>query len=198
MNRKYSRELYLDKVAKLRDTCPDIALTSDIIVGFPGETAADYEKTLEVIRQVEFDGLFAFQYSDRPSARSVEFPDKISEVEKKDRLQRLLAMQEAITKKKNQALVGSVQTILVDGLSKKEIADRPQVELLPEQWTGRTTTNKIVNFDCDHNCDARAGICPGRLLDVRIEKAYFHSLQGKPVTVETAAGDAKGANSYAA
>ncbi len=198
MNRKYTRELYLDKVAKLRDTCPDIALTSDIIVGFPGETAADYEKTLGLISQVEFDGLFAFQYSDRPNARSVEFPDKISEVEKKDRLQRLLAMQEAITKKKNQALVGSVQTILVDGLSKKEIADRPQVELLPEQWTGRTTTNKIVNFDCEHNCDGRAAIYPGRLLDVRIEKAYFHSLQGKPVTVETTAGDAKGANSYAA
>ena len=198
MNRKYTRELYLDKVAKLRDTCPDIALTSDIIVGFPGETVADYEKTLELIRRVQFDGLFAFQYSDRPNARSVQFANKISESEKRARLQRLLAMQEDITKKKNQALVGSVQTILIDGLSKKEIADRSQAECLPEQWTGRTTTNKIVNFDCDHNVEDRAGVSPGRLLDVRIEKAYFHSLQGKPVTVDTAAGDAKGANCYAA
>jgi tRNA-2-methylthio-N6-dimethylallyladenosine synthase len=198
MNRKYSRELYLDKVAKLRDTCPGIALTSDIIVGFPGETTTDYEKTLELIRRVQFDGLFAFQYSDRPNARSVEFADKISEEEKKERLQRLLAVQEEITKKKNQALVGSVQTILIDGLSKKEIADRPQAERLPEQWTGRTATNKIVNFDCDRIGEDRAGVSPGRLLDVRIEKAYFHSLQGKPVTVDPAAGNTKGANCYAA
>ncbi len=198
MNRKYTRELYLDKVAKLRDTCPDIALTSDIIVGFPGENDSDYEKTLELIKQVQFDGLFAFQYSDRPNARSVDFANKISEAEKKNRLQHLLAMQEDITKKKNQALVGSTQTVLVDGLSKKEIADRPKAELLPEQWAGRTSTNKIVNFDCDHNGQDRAAIIPGRLLDVRIEKAYFHSLQGKPVTVDTAAGDVKGANCYAA
>ena len=198
MNRKYTRELYLDKVAKLRDTCPDIALTSDIIVGFPGENDSDYEKTLELIKQVQFDGLFAFQYSDRPNVRSVDFANKISEAEKKDRLRHLLAMQEDITKKKNQALVGSTQTVLVDGLSKKEIADRPQAELLPEQWAGRTSTNKIVNFDCNHSRQDRAGIIPGRLLDVRIEKAYFHSLQGKPVTVDTAAGDVKGANCYAA
>jgi tRNA-2-methylthio-N6-dimethylallyladenosine synthase len=198
MNRKYTRELYLDKVAKLRDTCPDIALTSDIIVGFPGETATDYEKTLELLRRVQFDGLFAFQYSDRPSARSVDFVNKISEVEKKERLQRLLAMQENITKKKNQALVGSVQTILVDGLSKKEIADRPQAERLPQQWTGRTTANKIVNFNHDPDAEVPDGIFPGRLLNVRIEKAYFHSLQGKPLTADTAGGDTKGAKCYAA
>jgi tRNA-2-methylthio-N6-dimethylallyladenosine synthase len=198
MNRKYTRELYLDKVAKLRDTCPDIALTSDIIVGFPGETAADFEKTLGLINRVQFDGLFAFQYSDRPNARSVDFADKISETEKKERLQRLLSMQEDITKKKNQSLVGSIQTILIDGLSKKEMADRSQAERLPEQWSGRTTTNKIVNFDCDRDSEDCAGFSAGRLLDVRIEKAYFHSLRGKPLTVESAAGDAKGANCYAA
>jgi len=198
MNRKYTRELYLDKVAKLRDTCPDIALTSDIIVGFPGETTADFEKTLGLINRVQFDGLFAFQYSDRPNARSVEFADKISETEKKERLQSLLSMQEDITKKKNQSLVGSIQTILIDGLSKKEIADRSQAERLPEQWSGRTTTNKIVNFDCDRDSEDCAGFSAGRLLDVRIEKAYFHSLRGKPLTIESAAGDAKGANCYAA
>ena len=198
MNRKYTRELYLDKVAKLRDTCPDIALTSDIIVGFPGETAADFEKTLGLINRVQFDGLFAFQYSDRPNARSVDFADKISETEKKERLQRLLSMQEDITKKKNQSLLGSIQTILIDGLSKKEMADRSQAERLPKQWSGRTTTNKIVNFDCDRDSEDCAGFSAGRLLDVRIEKAYFHSLRGKPLTVESAAGDAKGANCYAA
>jgi tRNA-2-methylthio-N6-dimethylallyladenosine synthase len=198
MCRKYSRELYLDKVAKLRDTCPDIAITSDIIVGFPGETAADFEKTLTLINRVQFDGLFAFQYSDRPNARSVEFTNKISEADKRGRLQQLLSRQENITKRKNQALVGSIQSILVDGLSKREMAERPPAERLPEQWSGRTTTNKVVNVDCDRNSESSAGFSPGRLLDVRIEKAYFHSLQGKPVTVETATGDSEGANCYAA
>ena len=198
MNRKYTRELYLDKVAQLRDTCPDIALTSDIIVGFPGETAADFNKTLDLIKRVQFDGLFAFQYSDRPNARSVDFADKVSEDEKKERLQHLLSMQELITKQKNQALVGSIQTILVDGPSKKEMADHPQVERSPEQWTGRTTTNKIVNFDCNRDGENGPGFSPGRLLDVRIEKAYFHSLQGQAMTDETAAGNAKGANCHAA
>jgi tRNA-2-methylthio-N6-dimethylallyladenosine synthase len=198
MNRKYTGELYLDKVAKLRDTCSDIGITSDIIVGFPGETEADFAETLNLIKHVKFAGLFAFQYSDRPNARSVDYPDKISETLKKERLQQLLACQEGITKKDNQALVGSIQTILIDGLSKKEIAGRPQNGRLTEQWTGRTTTNKIVNFCCDGAGDDCAVYSPGRLLDVRIEKAFFHSLQGKPVKIETTVGDAKGVNSYAA
>ena len=198
MNRKYTKVLYLDKVSELRDTCSDIAITSDIIVGFPGETVAEFEETLNLINTVQFDGIFAFQYSDRPNAASVDYPDKISEPRKKERLQHLLALQEGITKSKNQALLGSVLSILFDGLSKKEMSDRPESENQTVQWTGRTTTNKIVNFSIDQDGENPAMLSPGKLLAVRIEKAFFHSLQGKPVMVETTAEDAKGANCYAA
>lgn len=198
MNRKYTKALYLDKVAKLRDTCSNIAITSDIIVGFPGETDAEFEETLNLITNVQFDGIFAFQYSDRPHAASVDYPDKIPENQKKERLQYLLAKQEGITKSKNKALVGSIQQVLIDGLSKREMSDRPQKQNLPEQRTGRTTTNKIVNFSVDHKGEEDAMFSPGNLLDIRIEKAFFHSLQGKPAMVETTAEDAKGANYYAA
>ena len=92
MNRKYTRELYLDKIAKLRDTCPGIAITSDIIVGFPGETEADFNETMDLMKMVEFDGLFAFVYSDRPNAPAVQFKNKISEEEKRERLQILLEL----------------------------------------------------------------------------------------------------------
>jgi tRNA-2-methylthio-N6-dimethylallyladenosine synthase len=198
MNRKYTKELYLDKVAELRDTCSDIAITSDIIVGFPGETESEFGETLNLINTVQFDGIFAFQYSDRPNAVSVDYADKISEPQKKERLQHLLTLQEGITKSKNQALVGCVLPILIDGLSKREKSDRPKSETASVQWTGRTTTNKIVNFFSDRDGENRAMFSPGKLLDVRIEKAFFHSLQGKPVMVETTAEDAKGAIYYVA
>ena len=198
MNRKYTKELYLDKVAELRDTCSDIAVTSDIIVGFPGETEAEFEATLNLISAVQFDGIFAFQYSDRPNAASVGYPDKISESQKKERLQHLLALQEGITKSKNQALLGSILPVLIDGLSKKEMSDRPVIENRTVQWAGRTTTNKIVNFSNDRDAESSSMFFPGKLLDVRIEKAFFHSLQGNPVMVETTAEDAKGASNYAA
>ncbi len=100
MNRKYTRELYLEKVDKLRNVCPDIAITSDFIVGFPGETEDDFKQTLDLIKTVEFDGLFAFKYSDRPNTPASGFSNKISEREKKDRLMELLDLQEHFTKKK--------------------------------------------------------------------------------------------------
>ena len=93
MNRKYTKELYLDKVAKLRDTCPDIAITSDIIVGFPGESEADFDETLDLVRNIEFDGLFAFKYSDRPNAPAAKYGEKVSERQMKKRLQILLELQ---------------------------------------------------------------------------------------------------------
>ena len=141
MNRKYTREIYLEKVDKLRHTSPEIAITSDIIVGFPGETEADFKETLDLIRTVEFDGLFAFKYSDRPNAAAARFLNKISEPEKKERLEKVLDLQDRYTIKKNKALEGSVQSILVEGLSRKQNqADR--TDRHPDiQWTGRTSTN---------------------------------------------------------
>ena len=198
MNRKYTRELYLDKIAKLKDTCPGIAITSDIIVGFPGETEADFNETMDLMKMVQFDGLFAFVYSDRPNAPAVQFKNKISEEEKRKRLQALLELQENFTRKKNQALVGSVQPILVEGTSKKQSSgsfNRPQPDV---QWTGRTSTNKIVNFYRRDNSQSCADLFPGKIVRTKIEKAYAHSLWGKPVEVKSTTGGLKGEESYAA
>ena len=198
MNRKYTRELYLDKVAKLRDTCPAIGVTSDMIVGCPGETQADFEDTLDLIRAVQFDGLFAFKYSDRPNAPAARFPDKISQQQKNERLQSLLRLQEGITKAKNRALVGSTQQILVDGLSKKAKSGAARDRSRHKQWTGRTSANKIVNFFCDQSRPNCPEVFPGKLADIRIEKAFSHSLWGKPATVESQAKALKGVEIYAA
>jgi len=198
MNRRYTKALYLDKVAKLRDTCPDIAITSDFIVGFPGESQADFDETLDLIRTVEFDGLFAFKYSDRPNAPAAQFEDKVPQQQSKQRLQVLLDLQETITRKKNKTLVGTCWTILTEGFSKKQTAGSLNQATPAVQWTGRTTTNKIVNFYDDHDSAALNNMAPGQLVDVNIEKAYSHSLWGKPIESRIAAARLKGEGSYAA
>ncbi len=198
MNRKYTKELYLDKVAKLRDTCPDIAITSDIIVGFPAETEADFKATLDLIQTIEFDGLFAFKYSDRPNAPAAEFDGKVSDQQKKDRLRILLDLQETITRKKNQALVGECLPILTEGFSKRQSSGNLNQPDQTVQWTGRTSTNKIVNFYQDGNPESRHAVFPGQLINVKIEKAYSHSLWGKPVQNRPAVNGLKGESSYAA
>ena len=119
MNRKYTRAMYLEQIKKLRKICPDISITSDFIVGFPGETKADFKETLDLIKTVEYEGLFAFKYSDRPNAKAALFAQKVPDKEKKERLKKLLDLQEVISRKKNRALVGTTQEILVEGFSKK-------------------------------------------------------------------------------
>jgi tRNA-2-methylthio-N6-dimethylallyladenosine synthase len=198
MNRKYTKELYLDKVAKLRDTCPDIAITSDIIVGFPAESEADFDETLELIRTIEFDGLFAFKYSDRPNAPAAKYGEKVSDQQMKKRLQILLDMQDNITKKKNQALVGTCLSILAEGFSKRQSSGNLNHPHQAAQWTGRTSTNKIVNFSQAGSPESCDDITPGQLVSVKIEKAYSHSLWGKPVERKAAAEELKGEKSYAA
>jgi len=197
MNRKYARKLYLEKVEKLRNICPDIAITSDMIAGFPGETDADFEKSLDLIKKVEFDGLYAFKYSDRPNAVAARFPKKVSENKKKERLQRILDLQNDFTTKKNKALEGSNQLILVEGFSKKhgklESQNRPQ----DIQWTGRTSTNKIVNFFQSDNFSYNENIM-GQLVNVRIVEAFSHSLWGKPIGVETSSYGLRGEESHVA
>jgi tRNA-2-methylthio-N6-dimethylallyladenosine synthase len=198
MNRKYTKELYLDKVTKLRDTCPEIAITSDMIVGFPGESDADFDETLALMKKVEFDGLFAFMYSDRPNAPATQFKAKISESQKSERLQILLELQETYTKKKNVALIGSIQPIIAEGISKKQSSgslDQPDQAV---QWTGRTSTNKIVNFYHGDISGSSSNIFPGKMVQVKIDKAYAHSLWGKPVEIESTAEGLKGEKSYAA
>jgi len=198
MNRKYTKEQYLDKVAKLRDTCPAISITSDIIVGFPGESEADFDETLDLIRTIEFDGLFAFKYSDRPNAPAAKFEKKVSDQQMKKRLQILLDLQETFTEKKNQALVGTCLPILAEGFSKRHSSGNLNQPDQAAQWTGRTSTNKIVNFYQDGNSESCDDVSPGQLVDVKIEKAYAHSLWGKPVECQAAAEGLKGERSYAA
>ena len=197
MNRRYTKEQYLDKVAKLRDTCPQIAITSDIIVGFPGETEGDFEQTLELVKTIEYDGLFAFQYSDRPNAPASKLPDKITAPIKSKRLQILLDLQEHYTKRRNQALVGSTQLVLTDGLSKKQVSAPSDTGGQTLQWTGRTFTNKIVNFSLEKP-PIYNGSLAGRLVDVRIDKALSHSLFGTATNLEPSFRGLKGVENYAA
>jgi tRNA-2-methylthio-N6-dimethylallyladenosine synthase len=198
MNRKYTRELYLDKVAKLRDTCPAMAITSDIIVGFPGESEADFDETLDLIQKIEFDGLFAFKYSDRPNAPAAKFEEKVSDQRKKKRLQIILDLQETYTRKKNQALVGKCLPVLTEGFSKTHSSGSPRQDFQSVQWTGRTSTNKIVNFYQNGKSESRNDMSPGQLVDIKIKKAYSHSLWGQAVEGKAAAEGLKGEKSYAA
>ncbi|HAO19161.1 MAG TPA: hypothetical protein DCQ37_00865 [Desulfobacteraceae bacterium] len=177
MNRKYTREIYLEKITAIRQICPEIAVSSDIIAGFPGETRADFEDTLELIRQVEYDSLFVFKYSDRPSAPASRFSDKLPDKEKKARLDELLELQGRYTFEKNQRLVGKTERILVDGLSRKS---EKSAEI---QWTGRTSGNKIVNFTCKNENFSNTAL-KGKTIPVRIESAFPHSLIGTPVKTE--------------
>jgi tRNA-2-methylthio-N6-dimethylallyladenosine synthase len=152
---------------------------------------------LELVKTVGFDGLFAFQYSDRPQAPSVKLPDKLSEPTIRKRLQTLLELQEKFTRRKNQLLVGSTQLVLTDGLSKKQVSD-PPAEIGPDvQWTGRTPTNKIVNFYLDEPA-AECENLTGKLVGVHIDKGFSHSLFGRAKNVEPSAGGLKGVENYAA
>ena len=187
MNRRYTREHYLDNVAKLRNSCPGIAITSDMIVGFAGETQADFEATLDLVRQVQFDGLFAFMYSDRPKAPSSQFPEKVPVQDKRERLQALLELQEKITYTRNRALVGSVQEVLTEGFNKKRATGRSTEDTRP-QWTGRTPGNKVVNFQCSVGPWGVREPRAGQLVSVRIEKALAHSLWGVLDESPTAVG----------
>ena len=157
MRRGYTREYYLALIRKLRNAVPHIAITSDVMVGFPGETDEDFNLTLDLIERVRFDSLFSFKYSDRKGTRAEKMCDKVDEAEKGIRLTILQDLQKEITLQKNRRLVGQRVQVLVEGLSKKG------------EFTGRTPTNKIVNFD-GHNKHI------GHLIDVEVKSATPHSL----------------------
>lgn len=196
MNRKYTRQVYLDRIERLRSIRPDIAVTSDFIVGFPGESRADFEETLALMETVAFDSIFAFMYSDREIAPASHFKNKVDEDEIKARLQTLLATQETITLRKNRALVGTCQEIMVEGNSTRpglaeSIDDGPQ-------WSGRTPGNKIVNFSLGRDVDPKEALQLGQMVAVRIEKAYAHSLRGELMRQEPSKGCLRGKECHAA
>ena len=165
MNRKYSYEEYREKVERLRSYIPDISITSDIIAGFPGETEDDHLLTMKAIKDIEFDGIFAFKFSPRPFTKAAEMSDHIPDSVKSGRLNEILKIQDDITLGKNKSLVGTVQEILVEGESE---TDR-------DKLTGRTRSNKIVTFQ------KTEALNKGTFINVRISRARKHSLEGKPV-----------------
>jgi tRNA-2-methylthio-N6-dimethylallyladenosine synthase len=162
MNRKYTSAEYLDRVRKLREACPDIAISSDIIVGFPGETVHDYQKTLDLMEKVRFDTLFSFQYSEREGTAAVGLDEKVNPDEKRKRLIDLQALQDRHTQEKNDAMVGKTMEVLVEGTSRNTSRD----------MMGRTRANKIVNFAGGNNI-------LGKTVRVRIVEAFLHSLRGE-------------------
>jgi tRNA-2-methylthio-N6-dimethylallyladenosine synthase len=164
MHRGYTKGSYLERIDRLRDVCPSIALTADVIVGFPGEEEGDFGETLDLMEKVRFDDLFSFKYSPRKGTRAAQFQNQVEEKVKQDRLSHLQKIQREITLQKNQALEGRVEEVLVESWSKQSDRD----------VTGRTRSNKVVNFEGELNLF-------GKLIPVRITKAYAHSLRGEIV-----------------
>jgi tRNA-2-methylthio-N6-dimethylallyladenosine synthase len=176
MNRRYGRQTYMDLVTRLRAVRPEIAITSDIIVGFPGETEEDFNQTLDLIKTVGFDGLFAFHYSDRPGTPACRFTPKVPLGVKRRRLEALNELQNAATLARHRSLVGTTVAVLVEGASKRcDQLDPHGGEAI--QWTGRTSSNKIVNFSQPSSTEVPPANV-GDLCQVRIEKAFAHSLLG--------------------
>lgn len=177
MNRRYGRQTYLELVARLRAVRPGIAITSDIIVGFPGETEADFHQTLALVEAVGFDGLFAFHYSDRPGTPASRFGPKVPLAVKRRRLDALNALQNAATLRRNEALVGATLEVLVEGASKRSDPG-PADAGGGIQWSGRTSGNKVVNFRLPPSSADLPPPGVGELCRVRIEAALAHSLLG--------------------
>ena len=162
MNRGYTREEFLGKVELARELVPDLALSTDLIVGFPGETDKDFDDTQSLIQQVAFDSIYSFKYSERPYTYAArEQADDVPESVKADRLARLQAAQKQIQSRKNAAFVGRTVEVLVEGRSKK----------VAEELSGRTAGNRVVNFVGRSE--------PGRIIPVRITRFGPNSLFGE-------------------
>lgn len=161
MNRGYTREEYLEKVRRLRDRVPDVAITSDVMVGFPGEEEEDFQMTLELIEEVGFDGLYSFVYSDRRGTVAEKMGEKIPPEEKQRRLLQLQALQKRLGLEKNRSFEGQEVVVLVDGMSKRG-----------GQYSGRSHHNKIVNFESDKNHI-------GKLVKVKVTQGLLNSLRGE-------------------
>ena len=163
MNRRYTQKRYRELIKKLRQIRPHMAITSDVMVGFPQESEEDFQMTLDLIKEIEFDNLFSFKYSDRKGTLADSMTGKVGEEVKSSRLAVLQQCQKDITLKKNKMLEGAEVEVLVEGDSKKQ-----------GQLTGRTDTNKIVNFNCNYNILYQ-------LVNVKIKHSYIHSLWGEPL-----------------
>jgi tRNA-2-methylthio-N6-dimethylallyladenosine synthase len=160
MRRTYDKERYLDRVAMIREHVPDVALTTDIIVGFPGETEAEFEETLEVVDRVGYDSAFTFVFSPRRGTEAAELPDHLPHDVKRARMERLVELVQRRATERSQRFVGREMEVLVEGESRTD----------PDRLRGRIRHNKTVNF---------AGVAePGELARVEIESATSTTLAG--------------------
>jgi tRNA-2-methylthio-N6-dimethylallyladenosine synthase len=161
MRRTYNRQRYLDRVAMIREHVPDCALTTDIIVGFPGETEEDFEETLEVVEQVRYDSAFTFIFSPRRGTLAADYTDQVPHAVKRERMERLVEAVQRIASERAQRFVGRTMDVLVEGPSRTD----------PSRLRGRTRHNKTVNF---------TGVAqPGELVDVEISSATSTTLAGE-------------------
>ncbi len=161
MHRGYNAERFLAKLAMARSVIPGLAVSTDVIVGFPGETEADFQATLDLFAEARFDSAFTFIYSPRPGTPAAEMPDQVDPAVAADRFARLVALQRDLSLQSNRAQIGSTVEILTEGPSKKD----------PEMATGRTRTNRVVHVPGRFE--------PGRFLDARITAAAPHHLMGE-------------------
>ncbi len=162
MNRGYTLGRYLDLIAELRAEVPEVALSTDIIVGFPGETEDDFERTVKAVEAVRYDNVFAFRYSRRPGTLAATWPDQVPAEVTAERHARLLDVAGRVAAERSRALEGRVLPVLVDGASRRHAGE----------VTGRTRCNRVVNFDPEGRG------CLGEVVPVRITQALPHSLRG--------------------
>ncbi|MCX5665518.1 MAG: tRNA (N6-isopentenyl adenosine(37)-C2)-methylthiotransferase MiaB, partial [Candidatus Omnitrophica bacterium] len=164
MNRGYNARKYLEMVKEYKKYLPGGSITTDIIVGFPSETKKDFEKTVKIMKDIDFDGAYMFKYSPRPPAKSSKLKDDVSQRVKEERLETLINLQCQISLNKNELLTGKTFDVLVDGQNKKD----------PSKFTGRTGTNKVAVFDGSKDMI-------GRIVSVKIESVTPHALRGRVV-----------------
>ena len=162
MNRGYTREDYLERIGALRTACPEMSITSDVIVGFPREGEEDFADTLSLMNEVCFDDLFSFNYSDRPMTAARELADKVPPAVKGERLKILQEVQREHSLRKNSVLLDRLEEVLVEGRSRKD----------PRRVTGKTRSNKTVNVPGGENLK-------GSVVAVRIREVHLHSLSGE-------------------
>jgi len=160
MRRTYGREKYLDLLARMRAAIPDLAVTTDLIVGFPGETDGDFGETLSLVEEARFDGAYTFVYSPRQGTEAAGFDDQIAEDVKRERVERLIDAVQRVAQARNRERVGRVEEVLVEGPSRTD----------PALLRGRTRRNTTVNFS--------GAASRGTLVDVRIDAATSTTLRG--------------------
>lgn len=163
MNRKYTYEEYLEKILLAKERISGLALSSDIIVGFPGETESDFEKTLAALKEIKYETVFAFKYSTRPGTTAEKFIDDVPEEVKSERLDRLLKQQVKISDELQNEYIGKELEILVEGVSKKNVAN----------FMGRSRQNRIVNFESDRS------LVSGETVKVIVTETKRNTLFGK-------------------